>query len=179
MTTPILQAAARILVSLLLLFSLFMLLRGHNAPGGGFIGGLIAAAAFALLAASHGVAEARRALRVEPSTVLAAGVAVALIAGIAPLLAGEPPVAARWAFIGGGEAEAGGKPSGLAVSTVLLFDLGVWLVVLGSVLALVFALEEDDLDEAGAGGPSGGGEGGGWSGSSPSSPACWPPAGAG
>ncbi|MEM1313734.1 MAG: MnhB domain-containing protein, partial [Pseudomonadota bacterium] len=140
MTTPILQAAARILVSLLLLFSLFMLLRGHNAPGGGFIGGLIASAAFALLAASHGVAEARKALRAEPSTVLAVGVAVALIAGVAPLAAGEPPFAALWAFIGGGGEGAGGKPDGLPVSTVLMFDLGVWLVVLGSVLALVFAL---------------------------------------
>ncbi|MEM6438783.1 MAG: Na+/H+ antiporter subunit B [Pseudomonadota bacterium] len=147
MTTPILQAAARILVSLLLLFSLFMLLRGHNEPGGGFIGGLIGAAAFALLAASHGVAAARRALRFEPSTVLAAGVAVALAAGIAPLLAGEPPFAALWTFVGGDGGEAGGKPDGLPISTVLMFDLGVWLVVLGAVLALVFALEDDDLDE--------------------------------
>ncbi|MEO0681124.1 MAG: MnhB domain-containing protein [Pseudomonadota bacterium] len=149
MTSPLLQAAARILVAMMLLFSLFMLLRGHNEPGGGFIGGLIAAAAFSLLAASHGVAAARRALRAPPQDVAAAGVAAALIAGLIPALTGEPPFAGLWAFIGGAEAQAGAdgaaqKPTGLPISTVLLFDIGVWLVVLGSVLSLVFALEEEE-----------------------------------
>jgi len=138
MTSPILQAAARVLVAMMLLFSLFMLLRGHNEPGGGFIGGLIAAAGFALLGASHGVATARQALRFAPEDVAAAGVAAALLAGIIPLATGEPPFAGLWAYLGGG------KEDGLPVSTVLLFDVGVWLVVLGSVLALVFALEDEE-----------------------------------
>ena len=135
MNSQILKAAARILSALLVVFSLFMLVRGHNAPGGGFIGGLVAASAFALLAMSHGVGTARRALRLPPESVAALGVAVALLAGAVPLLWGEAPFAALWLILG----EKGG--GGLPLSTVLLFDFGVWLVVLGSVLALVFGLE--------------------------------------
>ena len=137
-SSPILQAATRILSALLVVFSLFMLVRGHDAPGGGFIGGLIAAAAFSLLAMSHGVATARRALRLAPETVAALGVATALAAGTLPLFFGEAPFAALWLFLGGA------KGTGLPLSTVLMFDFGVWLVVLGAVLSLVFALEGED-----------------------------------
>ncbi|HMN02746.1 MAG TPA: MnhB domain-containing protein, partial [Geobacter anodireducens] len=66
MQSLFLATAVRLLLPLLLLFSLFLLLRGHNEPGGGFVGGLVAAAAFALHALAHGVAAARRVLRVEP-----------------------------------------------------------------------------------------------------------------
>ncbi|MEO0821228.1 MAG: MnhB domain-containing protein [Pseudomonadota bacterium] len=137
MTTPILKAAARILVALMLVVSLYLLLRGHNEPGGGFIGGLIASAAFALLAISHGAETARRALRLDPVEILALGLAAALGAGLVAALAGEAPFTGLWLFLG---ADGGGK--GLPISTVLVFDIGVWLVVLGSVSALVLALEE-------------------------------------
>lgn len=137
MTTPILQAASRILVALMLVFSLYVLVRGHNEPGGGFIGGLIGAAAFALLTASHGVATAREALRIEPTAMTAIGVGVALLAGLISLPAGEAPFSGLWVFLG---TDGGGD--GLPISTVLLFDLGVWLVVVGAVLTLVFALED-------------------------------------
>jgi multicomponent Na+:H+ antiporter subunit B len=137
MTSPILQAATRLLSALLIVFSLFLLVRGHDAPGGGFIGGLVAASSFTLLAMSHGVDTARRALRLPPVTVAALGVGAALLAGLIPLLVGDAPFAAVWLFVGGPKGE------GVPLSTVLLFDFGVWLVVLGAVLGLVFALEED------------------------------------
>lgn len=138
MTTPILQAAARILVALMLVFSLYVLLRGHNEPGGGFIGGLIAASAFALLALSHGTEVARRALQLDPGTVAALGLGAALAAGLLSAVFGEAPFTGLWLVLG---ADGGGK--GVPISTVLLFDIGVWLVVVGAVTALVFALEED------------------------------------
>ncbi len=141
MTTPILKAAARILVGMLLVFSLFMLLRGHNSPGGGFIGGLLAATAIALLAVTHGVATARRALRLEPVRVAAVGVGAALLAGLLAIATGREPFSGLWLLLG---ADGGGK--GLPISTVLLFDIGVWLVVLGAVSALVFELEADGED---------------------------------
>lgn len=143
MTTPILQAATRILVALMLVFSFYVLLRGHNEPGGGFIGGLIGAAAFALLTASHGVAVARQALKMDPVNVTGLGVGVALLASLIPLGLGAAPFSGLWATLGTAE---------IPVSTVLLFDLGVWLVVVGAVLTLVFALEEtldDDRDGEG------------------------------
>ena len=61
MNTPIFRAFAVPLTALMLIASLFILLRGHNAPGGGFIGGLVAAAAFALQAAALGPKAVRRA----------------------------------------------------------------------------------------------------------------------
>jgi ABC-type multidrug transport system permease subunit len=76
MTSLILQTAARSLVAVLLLFSVFLLLRGHDEPGGGFIGGLVAAAAFALYAIAFDVASTRRMLGMHPRMMIAVGLAI-------------------------------------------------------------------------------------------------------
>lgn len=138
MSSLILQAATRVLVALMLLFSVYMLLRGHNEPGGGFIGGLIAAIGFALFAIAHGTTKARRALRIDPRSIAMAGLGTTIAAGLASALIGDPPFTGQWWFIG---AQPGSK--GLPLGTVLLFDIGVYLVVIGAVLTFVFALEED------------------------------------
>ena len=85
MTSLILRTATRVLMPLLVLFALFMLLRGHNEPGGGFVAGLVVAAAFALHGFTFGVAAARRALIVDPETLLGIGLLVALLTGVAAL----------------------------------------------------------------------------------------------
>src|SRR5690606_20925614 len=82
----ILQAATRFLMPLMLLFSLFLVWRGHNFPGGGFVGGLVAASVFVLYGLSAGVAASRQALRVDPSTLLSAGLGVALLSGLPGVL---------------------------------------------------------------------------------------------
>ncbi|MDJ0950895.1 MAG: Na+/H+ antiporter subunit B [Alphaproteobacteria bacterium] len=138
MNSLILNAATRVLVALMLLFSVYMLLRGHNEPGGGFIGGLIAAIGFALYAIAHGTRAARRALRTDPGRIAMAGLGIALFAGLGAALAGEPLFTGQWAFI-----DIGDGSKGLPVSTVLLFDIGVYLVVVGAVLTLVLALEDE------------------------------------
>ena len=138
MNSLILSAATRVLVALILLFSVYMLLRGHNEPGGGFIGGLIAAIGFALYAIAHGSGAARRVLRVEPNAIAMAGLGIALLAGLFSALKGDALFTGQWWFVGGGE---GAK--GLPISTVLVFDIGVYLVVIGAVLTLVLALEEE------------------------------------
>ncbi|SEA67150.1 MnhB domain-containing protein [Rubrimonas cliftonensis] len=137
MTSPIVRAAARIVVALMLVYALYALARGHNAPGGGFIGGLIAACAYAVLAMTHGVSVARAALRFPPEAVAAAGFGLALLSGLIAGATGAAPFTGLWPFIGEGE-------KGLPISTVLLFDVGVWLTVLGGALTIVFALEEDE-----------------------------------
>jgi multicomponent Na+:H+ antiporter subunit B len=138
MSSILFRSVARLLVALMLLLSLFLLGRGHNAPGGGFIGGLVAAAAFLLHLLAAGPVEARRALRIPPAAVAATGLLVALLAGLLAAAAGGPFFAGLWWI---GDAGAGGK--GLALGTPLLFDLGVYLVVLGTVVAAVLALEEE------------------------------------
>ena len=142
MPSAILMAGTRVLVALLLLFSVYWLLRGHNLPGGGFIGGLVGATGFVLYAIACSVENARRALRVHPRVVAAAGLGIALGAGFLPALLGDAPFTGQWLFVGG--AVPGTYSEGaLALSSILLFDIGVYLTVLGATLALVFALEEE------------------------------------
>ena len=138
MRSIILTAGTRLLVALLLVFSVFMLLRGHNEPGGGFIGGLIGAVGFVVYAIACGTAEARRALRLPPERIAMSGLGVALLSGMIAFVFGEGPFTGQWMFFGAMDTE-----KGLPVSSVLVFDIGVYLVVMGAILALVFALEEE------------------------------------
>ena len=129
--SPIFRTAARLLMPLLLLFSLFLLLRGHDEPGGGFVGGLVAAAAFALYAIAFGVQRARRALLVKPLTLLGAGLLVALLGGLPAVVRGQPFLSALWA------------PGPVPLGTPAVFDAGVFLVVTGVVLMMIFSLAEE------------------------------------
>lgn len=136
MKSLILATTTRILTGLLLVFSVFLLLRGHNLPGGGFAGGLVAAVAFALSALAFGVTEARRRLAVHPRGLVTAGLAVALVSGLVGPLAGLPFMTGRWG--------AAALPVVGELGTPLFFDLGVYLVVTGVVLHILFALAAED-----------------------------------
>ena len=137
MNSVILIAGARLQVVLLLVFSAYMLLRGHNAPGGGFIGGLIAATGFVVYAIACGTKDARAALRFDPANIAGVGLGIALFAGFMALFWGDALFTGQWLFIGATETD-----KGIPLSSVLVFDIGVYLVVLGAVLSIVFALEE-------------------------------------
>ena len=149
MNSIILNAATRLLVALMIVFSIHMLLRGHNEPGGGFIAGLIASIGFGLYAVAHGTDAARNALRVEPQTLIVIGVFLAGFAGLAAALFGDPFLTGQWLFLSGAEQQVAttsadsAKGKGLPLSTVLVFDIGVYVVVIGAVLTLVFALEDE------------------------------------
>ena len=132
----ILSTATRYLLPLLLLFSFFLLLRGHNEPGGGFVGGLVAAAAFALYAIALDVTQTRQVLKVEPRVLIGVGVLMAASSGIIPLLIGKPFLSALWFK--------NPLPVLGKVGTPLLFDIGVYLLVLGITLKIIFALAEED-----------------------------------
>jgi multicomponent Na+:H+ antiporter subunit B len=137
MRSLILVTAARVLTPLLLVFSVFLLLRGHNEPGGGFAGGLVASTAFILLAIARDPAAARLALHIEPQALIGAGLLVAIGAGLVGLLLGQPLLSGQWLEVplpGGGYLEVG---------TPLAFDIGVYLVVLGATLTMVLTLAEE------------------------------------
>ena len=138
MRSVILTAGARLLVALLLVFSVFMLLRGHNVPGGGFIGGLIGAVGFVVYAIACGTSEAREALRLPPERIAIVGRGITLFSGFMAMVMQEDPFTGQWLFIGATETD-----KGLPLSSVLVFDIGVYLVVMGAILTLVFALEEE------------------------------------
>jgi len=135
MTSSILQTATRFLMPLLLLFAVFLLLRGHNEPGGGFVGGLVVAAAFVLYSMAFGVVASRRALLVDPSTLLGTGLLVALGSGVPAVLLGRPFMTASWMTVRVG-------PAAVDVGTPLVFDIGVFLAVIGVVLTIVFTLSD-------------------------------------
>ena len=140
MTSSILQTATRVLMPLLLLFAIFLLLRGHNEPGGGFVGGLVVASSFVLYSIAFGVDAGRRALLVTPRTLLGAGLLVALASGIPAVLVGDSYLTAQWMDVPVGRTV-------VAVGTPLVFDVGVFLAVIGVVLTIVFTLEEVTLNE--------------------------------
>lgn len=134
MNTIILKTASKYLLPLLLLFSVFILLRGHYLPGGGFVGGLVASIAFILHAFANNLQETRQLLRIHPGFLMPVGLLLALVSGILPLLIGDPFMTGVWmaeklAVIG-------------SLGSALFFDIGVYLVVVGATLTIIFTISE-------------------------------------
>lgn len=134
MRTLILRTAANYLHPLLLLFAVFILLRGHYQPGGGFLGGLIASIAFVLHAFANGYLNTLKLLRVHPAVLVPIGLMISLLSGVLPMLAGDPFLTVLWfeqpiPVIG-------------MIGTALLFDIGVFLVVFGITLTILFTISE-------------------------------------
>src|SRR5690606_34544205 len=106
-------------------------------PGGGFSGGLVAASAFVLYRFAFGAEEARRTLPVDPRALIGAGLLVAVGSGSLALLADQPLMTGLW-----GRLPAPGYGY-LDVGTPLLFDVGVYLAVLGVTLSIILPLAEE------------------------------------
>ena len=139
MRTLIFRTVAPYLSALMVLFSVFVLLRGHNEPGGGFIGGLIAASAFAIYGIACGVSPVRRAMYFHPMAISGAGLLIASIAGLLSVFASVPFMTGLWLYVPIFGEE-------LALSTVLVFDVGVYFVVVGAITSIALALEERSID---------------------------------
>ena len=135
MTSVVLRTVASLLVVLISVLSVFLLLRGHNEPGGGFIGGLMVAAAFMIYALGHGVEATRRLMRIEPLSLVGAGLLLLVLSTCVSMFAGDPFLTAQWIKQP--------LPGIGKVSTVLAFDVGVYLTVFGTVTRIVLALAEE------------------------------------
>ncbi len=110
-----------------------MLIRGHQEPGGGFVGGLIASMAFALYTIANGITNARQIFPLNPNLFIITGLSLALISGIISLFLGNPAFTGIWGeyyfpIIG-------------PLSSPLLFDIGVYCVVLGVSTSIIFTLK--------------------------------------
>jgi multisubunit Na+/H+ antiporter MnhB subunit len=137
MPSLILKTATRLLVGLILTFAVYLLLRGHNAPGGGFAAALVAGTGFALFIIAEGPAVVRRAIRMAPQKIAMGGLGLAIGSGLAAPLTGRPFLTGIWWIWKKGHVEK------LAIGTPLLFDVGVFFAVLGTILMLILALEEN------------------------------------
>lgn len=137
MNSLILQTTLRLIQPLLLMFSVYLLLFGHNAPGGGFAGGLMLASVFALHTIAFDEKAARTALHVSPRSLISVGLLTAVTSGMISLTAGKPFMTSLWIKIPFGHL------GSLELGTPLLFDVGVYLVVSGVTLLIVFSLAEE------------------------------------
>lgn len=134
MKSLIFKTASTYLLPLLLLFSIFILLRGHYLPGGGFVGGLMAAIAFLIHSFAFGLKETQKIIKINPGYLMPIGLVFAVGAAIAPYLIGAPILKGLWfeepfRFIG-------------MVGSALFFDIGVYLVVIGATLTIMFSLTD-------------------------------------
>jgi multicomponent Na+:H+ antiporter subunit A len=129
------------LTPILLLFSIFLTFRGHNAPGGGFAGGLVMAAAVVLRYLGSGT-EGIRSLRIDPILLIGSGLALAIAVGSGALASGQgflestiwklhPPLIGE-----------------IKVVSSSLFDIGVHILVVGVVMAILVAFVEADDEVA-------------------------------
>ncbi len=129
----------RLLLPLAMLVSLFFLLRGHNAPGGGFVGGLVLATAVILQYLAGGTVWVESHLRIHPLYWIAGGLLAAAAAGAGAWLAGAPFLTSlAWH----GELPLIGE---LHLSSVLLFDLGVYMLVVGATILMLVAIAHQSL----------------------------------
>ena len=126
MNSVLLTTATRYVEPLLVILSLILLYRGHNLPGGGFIGGLMAASAVILFAYARGWFEAEKRLPIEPLFLVVLGLALAMMSGVVGIMFGDAYLQGLW--LPPFELPLIGK---VKLGTPLLFDIGVYLTVIG------------------------------------------------
>lgn len=137
MTSRILQTAMHLILPLSLLMAAFAAMKGHNAPGGGFIAGLIASVAFCTYRMANGPEAFFNLLPVHPRTLLFWGLSLALIDAVVPLFFGLPLLTSRV----GGFTLPGGEE--IHYASAMIFDLGVLLVVVGVATGMITRLSEE------------------------------------
>jgi multicomponent K+:H+ antiporter subunit A len=131
---PIMQTLTRLLFPLMLLVAVFIFLRGHNLPGGGFIAGLIAAVALISQYLANGIAWTNARIKVDMHWVIGLGLMAAVITGVVSMLLAYPFLTSaftylHWPLVGKFE-----------VASAIAFDLGVFLVVVGATVLILVEL---------------------------------------
>ncbi|CAM4216251.1 Na+/H+ antiporter subunit A [Paenibacillus alkaliterrae] len=134
----ILQTISKVVIFIILTFSLYLFFSGHHEPGGGFIGALMTAAAFVLLAMAFGIKTIREVIPIDFRRVSAAGILVALLTGIGSFVFDAPFLSHAFGYFPLpllGQTE---------LATALLFDLGVYLTVVGITMTIILAIGRDN-----------------------------------
>jgi multisubunit Na+/H+ antiporter MnhB subunit len=135
------EVSVRIVFAAVMLGSLWLLFAGHNQPGGGFVGGIVAGAAVSLRYVSGGLPEVRRLSRGKPWMVLGAGLLISVVVAIVPLL------------LGGEVLQTGSHTfdvpllGSVKVTSALFFDIGVYLAVIGLAMMVFESFGDDPLPD--------------------------------
>ncbi|HXH08296.1 MAG TPA: MnhB domain-containing protein [Alphaproteobacteria bacterium] len=137
MSSLILTTVTRLVFFIILLFSIYLLLRGHNSPGGGFIAGVMTALGILLQSIAADLRYVRQIFRVEPRLLVAVGLSTSFTTGLVPLALGYPFLTSTFGHFYVpilGEVE---------IATAMFFDFGVYFVVVGGTLLMMMTLAED------------------------------------
>lgn len=134
----ILKTVAKAVVLIILTFGVYLFLSGHNSPGGGFVGGLVLASAFVLLFLSYDTETVKDAIPIDFKKLSAFGVLLALVSGLAPLLFGQNFLEQSFDYF---NLPIFGKTE---LATVLIFEAGIALTVVGVVVNIILSISEDE-----------------------------------
>jgi multicomponent K+:H+ antiporter subunit A len=124
----------RVLMPIAVVVGLYIFLRGHNQPGGGFVSGLVIAIALLMQYMASGFAWAQERQRIEYHTMIGLGVVIAGATGIGSWVAGVPFLTSSYTYVHLPPIEE------FELATAMLFDLGVFLTVLGAVMLMLYSL---------------------------------------
>lgn len=136
MNSIILQIAAKYLKWILLVFAVLALFRGHNHPGGGFIGGLMAGLAIVYRGFAYNAFQIKEELKDRPERYIALGLAIIMLSLVPSLLKGVTLMTGLWITVSFPFSE------GLKLGTPFLFDVGVFFTIIGVTLMFVFSLTQ-------------------------------------
>jgi multicomponent Na+:H+ antiporter subunit B len=138
MNSLILQIASKYIRWILMIFAVLALLRGHNHPGGGFIGGLLGGLAFGFGSFAHSPAYVIDKMRLKPSYLAAIGLLVVLLSMLPSLISESQLMQGFWTTLR--------LPFevNIKLGTPLLFDIGVFLAVMGVSLMFILNINPND-----------------------------------
>jgi monovalent cation:proton antiporter len=134
----ILRTAVKVIVIIIIIFSLFLLFAGHNNPGGGFIGGLLMASALVLLTIAFDLRTIRQMIPINFRVLTATGLLIALLTGAGSFVFGAPFLKHVYTYV---QLPLLGKT---AFHTAVLFDIGVYVAVVGVTMTILLTIGEDE-----------------------------------
>ncbi|WP_134702423.1 Na(+)/H(+) antiporter subunit B [Ammoniphilus sp. YIM 78166] len=134
----ILQTVTRTVSFIILLFSIYLFFAGHHNPGGGFIGGLMTGAALVLLYIAYDIKTMAKVLPIDFKNMTALGLLIGVSTGLGSFLFNVPFLSHSFGyfylpFLGKTE-----------LATAVLFDLGVYLTVVGVTMTIILTIGEDN-----------------------------------
>lgn len=133
MKNLILEKISKLYLIVMVVFSVFVLMRGHNNPGGGFIGGIITSTGFIFYGIINGSEKVKKLLKISTIELMGAGLFMGLIALVIPLFTGREPFTGMWM-------ELSIFSSVIYIGTPLLFDTGIYFVVTGVFLSIIISI---------------------------------------
>jgi multisubunit Na+/H+ antiporter MnhB subunit len=129
MRSQLLLISAKYIKPIFLIISFIVLYRGHNLPGGGFIGGLLAASGYIYYMMAYDVEKVIRKMWIKPDKLMASGLMLALGSGLIAVFDADSFMTGKWISV-----------FGIKLGTPTIFDFGVYLAVFGVIITIMMSV---------------------------------------